>query len=70
MRELNKKLDENNEVTLSILIENKRMTIINFASKIIDENYPATREQFNRIFKTHQIYNQIIAFIYSKPLNI
>lgn len=60
MRELNKKLDENNEVTLSILIENKRMTIINFASKIIDENYPATREQFNRIFKTHKEYEEII----------
>ena len=59
MRELNKKLDENNEVTLSILIENKRMTIINFASKIIDENYPATREQFNRIFKTHKEYEEI-----------
>lgn len=60
MRELNEKLDKNNDVTLSILIENKRSAIIDFASKVIDESYPVTREQFNRAFKTYREYEEII----------
>jgi DNA-binding response OmpR family regulator len=60
MRELNKKLDENNAATLSILIENKRSAIIDFASKVINEDYPVTKEQFNRIFKIYREYEEII----------
>lgn len=60
MRELNEKLDKNNDVTLSILIENKRSAIIDFASKVIDDTYPVTREQFNRAFKTYREYEDII----------
>ena len=61
MRELSKKLDKNNADTLSILIENKRSSIIDFASKVIDNSYPVTREQFNRIFKIHKEYERIIS---------
>lgn len=60
MRELSDKLDKNNDVTLSILIENKRSAIIDFASKVIDESYPVTKEQFNRIFKIYEEYETII----------
>ena len=60
MRELNEKLDKNNAVTLSILIENKRNSIIDFASKVIDESYPVTKEQYNRIFKIYEEYEDII----------
>ena len=60
LADLKKKLDENNEITLSLLIESKRNTIIEFASKVIDEKYPVTREQFNRIFKIHSDYETII----------
>lgn len=60
MRELNEKLDKNNAVTLSILIENKRSSIIDFASKAIDESYPVTKEQYNRIFKIYEEYEDII----------
>lgn len=60
MCELNEKLDKNNAITLSILIENKRSSIIDFASKVIDENYPVTKEQFNRIFKIYKEYEEII----------
>ena len=60
MRELNEKLDKNNADTLSLLIDGKRNTIIDFASKVIDENYPVTREQFNRIFKIYEEYEKII----------
>lgn len=60
MAELDRKLDKNNSDTLSILIDNKRNTIISFASLVIDENKPVTREQFNRIFKLYQEYEAII----------
>lgn len=58
--DLEKKLDKNNEITLSLLIESKRTMIINFAAKVIDENYPVTKEQFNRIFKVYKEYEDII----------
>jgi hypothetical protein len=60
IKELDKKIDKNNEDTLSLLIDSKRNTIINFASHVIDENSPVTREQFNRIFKIYQEYEDII----------
>nr|DAM60868.1 MAG TPA: hypothetical protein [Caudoviricetes sp.] len=60
MAELDRKLDKNNSDTLSILIDNKRNAIISFASLVIDENKPITREQFNRIFKLYQEYEAII----------
>ena len=58
--ELGVKLDKNNSDTLSILIDSKRNAIISFASLVIDESNPVTREQFNRIFKVHQEYESII----------
>jgi elongation factor P--beta-lysine ligase len=60
LADLEKKMDENNEITLSLLIESKRNTIIDFASKVIDKDYPVTREQFNRIFKIYSEYETII----------
>lgn len=60
MRELSEKLDKNNADTLSILIDNKRNAIIDFAYKVIDESYPVTKEQFNRIFKIYKEYEEII----------
>jgi hypothetical protein len=60
MRELSDKMDKNNADTLSLLIDNKRNTIIDFASKVIDEKYPVTKEQFNRVFKIYKEYEEII----------
>lgn len=60
MAELDRKLDKNNSDTLSILIDNKRNAIISFASLVIDEDKPVTREQFNRIFRLYQEYESII----------
>ena len=48
------------DITLSLLIDNKRNTIIDFASYVANENSPVTREQFNRIFKIHKEYETII----------
>lgn len=58
--DLEEKVKENNAIALSLLIDNKRDTIIDFASKVVDEKYPATKEQFNRIFKIHEEYEEII----------
>ena len=60
IKNLESKLDKNNEDTLSLLIDNKRSAIINFADLVIDENKPVTREQFNRIFKLYEEYENII----------
>ena len=59
-KELDKKLDKNNYITLAILIDNKRSEIINFASYVIDDKNPATHEQFNRIFKLYAEYEDIL----------
>lgn len=61
IKELDKKLDKNNADTLSLLIDSKRNTIINFASYVSSGNNSVTREQFNRIFKLHKEYEDIIA---------
>ena len=57
---LENKIDKNNEVTLDLLIESKRNTIISFANRIVDEKLPVTREQFNRFFKLYDDYEKII----------
>lgn len=58
--DLEEKIDKNNAITLSLLIDSKRNTIIDFASKVIDETYPVTKEQFNRIFRIYEEYEEII----------
>lgn len=58
--EFDKKLDQNSATTLDILIENLRSSVISFASYVIDETNPVTREQFNRIFKIYAKYEAIL----------
>ena len=50
----------NNELTLDLYININRNRIIDFASKIVKENVPVSREEFNRIFKTHDMYEDIL----------
>lgn len=58
--EFNRKLDKNNQDTVALLIDSKRNTIINFAAFVVDEKNSVTREQFNRIFKLYEEYENII----------
>lgn len=60
IREISEKVDKNNSDILSLLIDNKRSIIIDFASKVIDESYLVTKEQFNRIFKIYKEYEEMI----------
>lgn len=57
---INKKLDKLEEYTISLIIDNKRNTIIDFASRVANSNSYFTREQFNRVFKIYHEYENII----------
>lgn len=67
VNEINKKIDQNSrdisdlrdDIT-ELRLENKRETIIDFAEKVCDERYLVTREQFTRIFKIYNDYENII----------
>lgn len=60
IKDFDQKLDTTHAVTLDLLINSKRETIINFAAYVIEEKNPVTREQFKRIFKIHKEYDDII----------
>lgn len=60
IKEVAAKLDENNDITMSLWIDSKRNYIINFASLVSDGSKPITREQFHRAFKIYHEYEQII----------
>lgn len=57
---LNDKIDKNNADTLSLLIDNKRNFILDFATRAADQDRPITREQYKRFFKVHKEYENII----------
>lgn len=57
---IDKKIDKSNKDINSILLDTKKSQIINFASTVIDENAPVTHEQFNRIFKVHTEYEELL----------
>lgn len=60
VKDINNRLAENGKDITAILIDNKRNNIINFASHVIDENYMVTREQFHRVFRIYEEYENII----------
>lgn len=67
IKEVNRELAESKEhwrelnaTMLTMLIESKRNTIINFASRVIDPSCIVTREEFNRVFKIYEEYEQMI----------
>ena len=53
-------LEANNELTLDLYINVNRNRIIDFASKITNENLAVSREEFNRIFKVYHEYEEIL----------
>ena len=59
-QELREDLAKNNEITLAIFIENKRSAIISFAARVADPNVLVTHEEFRRIFKIYEEYEEII----------
>lgn len=55
------KVEKNSVNTTKLLINTDRKEIIDFAIYVADESHPVTREQFNRIFKLYNEYEDIIA---------
>ena len=60
LTDLKEALAANNELTLGLYINTNRNRIIDFASRISREDNPVSREEFNRIFKTHHEYEDIL----------
>ena len=60
LRELKESLKSSNELTLDLYINVNRHRIIDFAAKVIDPNTIVSREEFNRIFKVYQDYEDIL----------
>lgn len=58
--DVDKKLDDNNAITMDILVENLRGSVIGFASYVVDEKNMVTHEQFNRIFKIYSKYEAVL----------
>lgn len=61
VRDLYKKIDEANKDIVYILVDNKRDTIIDFASRVSNSSVLVTKEQFNRIFKLYKEYEDLIS---------
>ena len=57
---LKEALAANNELTLDLYININRNRIIDFASKIVNEKVAVSREEFNRIFKVYDEYEEIL----------
>ena len=60
LTELKEALRANNELTLDLYININRNRIIDFASKVANENVAVSREEFNRIFKVYNEYEEIL----------
>ena len=60
LTKLKEALDANNELTLDLYINVNRNRIIDFASKIANENAIVSREEFNRILKVYHEYESIL----------
>ncbi len=53
-------LEVTKELTLDLYINMNRNRIIDFAGKVINEDVPVSREEFNRIFKIYGEYEEIL----------
>lgn len=60
LKALKDNLQVNNELTLDLYINVNRNRIIDFASKIANENSVVSREEFNRIFKIYHEYEETL----------
>lgn len=53
-------LRDNTKLTEEMFIQNSRDRIIDFATKVVDESSPVSREEFNRIFKVYTKYETFL----------
>lgn len=53
-------LKDNTKMTEEMFVQNSRDRIIDFATKVSNENAMVSREEFNRIFKVHDKYEDFL----------
>lgn len=65
--EISKKLDDavialkdNTKMTEEVFVQNSRDRIIDFATKVANQDVMVSREEFNRIFKVHKKYEKFL----------
>ena len=60
MSDVTQALKDNTKLTEEMFIQSSRDRIIDFAAKVVDENAPVSREEFNRIFKVYTKYEKFL----------
>lgn len=60
LKELKQSISDGNALTLDLYINVNRNRIIDFASKVTNENIIMSREEFNRIFKIYREYEEVL----------
>lgn len=60
LKDLKDDIAQNNVLTLDLYININRHRIIDFASKVANENTLISQEEFNRIFKVYQDYEAVL----------
>lgn len=60
LSEVKNALDKNTKMAEEVFVQNCRDRIIDFATKVNNENSPVSREEFNRIFKVHDQYEKFL----------
>ncbi len=60
LRELKEDIAKNNVLTLDLYININRHRIIDFASKVANEDTLISKEEFNRIFKVYRDYEAVL----------
>ena len=60
LKELREDMVKNNVLTLDLYININRHRIIDFASKVVNEDILISQEEFNRIFKVYRDYESIL----------
>lgn len=60
LKDLKDDIAQNNVLTLDLYININRHRIIDFASKVANENILISQEEFNRIFKVYQDYEAVL----------
>lgn len=61
LSEVKDALDKNTKMAEEVFVQNCRDRIIDFATKVSNENSPVSREEFDRIINVHDQYEKFLA---------
>lgn len=61
IQELKRDFEENRKLAEFLFIQNCRTTILDFASKTAHSDYLATKDEFRRVFKVYEEYEEFLS---------